>query len=179
MKYAGVGARATPQNVLATMRAIAAGLAEDGWTLRSGAAVGADSAFEAGADEHNGKKEIYLPWPKFNDHESNLSNPPDEAFRIASEAHPGWAKCSSGARKMHARNACQVLGASLTDPCRVLVCWTEKGQLAGGTATAIRIAKAYNVEVINLGKKAYINLTPTDILDRITPLGNNYQPSLF
>lgn len=47
--YAGVGSRETPPQVLAVMRSAARVLASRGWILRSGGALGADSAFEAGA----------------------------------------------------------------------------------------------------------------------------------
>ena len=48
--YAGVGARKTPADVLGWMERIAAGMATQGWTLRSGGARGADSAFERGCN---------------------------------------------------------------------------------------------------------------------------------
>ena len=49
LRYAGIGARATPAAVLADMETIAAWLARTGWILSSGGADGADSAFAAGA----------------------------------------------------------------------------------------------------------------------------------
>lgn len=72
--YAGVGARKTPQYILAFMTTVAKALTERGWVLRSGGADGADSAFEEGAlnaanSQHPPELpdiEIYLPWPGFN-----------------------------------------------------------------------------------------------------------------
>jgi hypothetical protein len=60
--YAGIGSRETPADVMALMGRVAARLEVLGWTLRSGAAQGADQAFEAGVSS---KKEIFLPWKGF------------------------------------------------------------------------------------------------------------------
>ena len=60
MYYTGIGARNTPDKVLDLFMNIAKYLATKDFTLRSGAANGADSAFEKGCDISNGSKEIYL-----------------------------------------------------------------------------------------------------------------------
>lgn len=66
--YAGIGSRKTPPAELARMEAVGAILQRQGWTLRSGGADGADSAFERGADRASREdgtaahKEIYIPW---------------------------------------------------------------------------------------------------------------------
>lgn len=124
--YAGIGSRETPEDVLETMRKIAAFLARQGYTLRSGAAPGADSAFEEGAVASGGKTEIWVPWKGFNQHRSTLF-PTPEAFALAEKHHPAWASCKQGARALHARNGHQVLGASLSDPVDFIVCWTKGG----------------------------------------------------
>ena len=54
--YAGIGARSTPATNCNLIEAIAETLATRGMTLRSGAAPGADMAFECGCDWANGKK---------------------------------------------------------------------------------------------------------------------------
>jgi hypothetical protein len=54
----GVGSRETTDEALALMAKIARVFSEKGFTLRSGGAKGADSAFE---DNWAGKKEIFLP----------------------------------------------------------------------------------------------------------------------
>ena len=61
-RFAGIGSRSTPDHVLQAMRKVAHRLAEMGYTLLSGGAAGADSAFEEGCF---GRKEIYLPWTGF------------------------------------------------------------------------------------------------------------------
>ena len=60
LTYAGIGARATPTNVLADMTVMSGWLARTGWHLASGGADGADSAFAAGAPAE--QRTVWLPW---------------------------------------------------------------------------------------------------------------------
>lgn len=64
--YTGVGSRECPAKILERLEEIGRLLAVNGFTLRSGAARGADSAFEKGCDSRQGKKEIFLPCVGFN-----------------------------------------------------------------------------------------------------------------
>ena len=75
-----------------------------------------------------------------------------ETERIASEVHPAWDKCNEWSRGMHSRNCHQILGYDLKSPVDAVVCWTPKGNVQGGTATAIRIAMKNNIPVFNLGR---------------------------
>jgi hypothetical protein len=149
--YAGIGSRKTPLPVLVAMRAIGKDLAERGWLLRSGGALGADSAFEEGCDVASGSKEIFLPWIQFNGHTSVLHNPSLEAYRMAKEFHPAWDKLTTGAQKLMARNSHQVFGPDLNNPVKMLICWTPNGSGEGGTGQAIRIAREFDIPVIDLG----------------------------
>ena len=58
--YAGIGARATPPPILSLMTRAAFALCKRGYVLRSGHAIGADSAFERGAGS---AAQIFLPVP--------------------------------------------------------------------------------------------------------------------
>lgn len=149
-KYAGVGSRETPPDILKMMAEIAERLASYDWLLRSGGADGADLAFEAGCDKVGGLKEIFLPWQGFNKSSSTLHAPSQDALILASTIHPAWDRLSYGGRKLHGRNCHQVLGEDLNDPIDLLVCWTPKGKDTGGTATAIKIARMYKIKIINL-----------------------------
>lgn len=149
--YAGIGSRDIPEPYSNFAVAIAAMLAMDGCTLRSGGASGSDTYFELGCDHSKGEKEIYLPFRGFNGNKSELHEPPAEAYKISSKFHPYWNKLSDGARALHARNAQQVLGLELDTPCNFIVCYTKDGKEIGGTSQAIRIAKAYNIPIYNLG----------------------------
>ena len=148
--YAGIGSRETPVKVLQLMGSIAAFLETKHFILRSGAADGADTAFER-AVVNNLNKEVYLPWYGFNDSTSPLFTSTDEAEVLAAQIHPAWDKCSQGAKKLHTRNVHQVLGMDCATPCKFIVCWTPKGEAVGGTATAIRLAQAHGIPVINIG----------------------------
>jgi len=156
--YAGVGSRQTPPSALEAMERIGRRLAEAGWLLRSGAADGADSAFERGCVAAGGPREIYLPWSGFQNRTPQepgvLLVPASiraEAERIAAEAHPAWQWLKHGEKKLHTRNVCQVLGPDLASPCRVVICFTKRGRGQGGTGQALRVAKAAGIPVIDLG----------------------------
>jgi hypothetical protein len=143
--YAGIGSRETPPEILLRMTKGAAWLSSKGYTLRSGGAPGADSAFEAGAES----KEIYLPWRGFNGNPSPLYTITPEALKIAAEHHPAWDHCSSAAQKLHARNVHQILGKDLKTPVHFVLAWTKDGGATGGTGQAIRIARRCEIPVFN------------------------------
>lgn len=156
MYYTGVGSRETPLEVMETMCRLAEWFDLCGFTLRSGGADGADTAFESGA---SGNSHIYLPWPGFNDRlVFRMSRPSLDAFRLAQSVHPNWDRLGSGARSLHARNCHQVLGDNLDAPSAFLVCWTSDGcssdlnrsRSTGGTGTAIALASRSRVPVFNL-----------------------------
>jgi len=163
--YTGIGARKTPSHMIAQMKDIGHMLANNGWTLRSGAADGADTAFEKGCDDVGDDKEIFLPWEGFNNHTSTLYALSNYAFEIAEEVHPAWSKLSQAAQKLMARNVHQLIGVpvKIDDQLKhilsdVVVCWTPDGAetakettaATGGTGQAIRIASHLDIPVFNL-----------------------------
>ena len=146
--YSGIGSRTTPEDVCDEMTLIAAILNECGYTLRSGAADRADSAFEAGAGDD---KEIYLPWDGFNNRRDGIVMGNSFAARkIAMQFHPYWDNLTQGGKALHTRNVPQVLGRDLKTPSEFVVCWTPDGKASGGTGTAMEIAMSRGIEVINL-----------------------------
>lgn len=149
--YAGIGSRETPEAVCSVMSVMAGTLGRLGWVLRSGHAPGADIAFERGARF----KQIFLPWEGFNGASRGQFGhqvvPMDPAIeRAARSHHPNWAACSSAARLLHMRNVCQILGPDMHTPVQMVVCWTKGGKLVGGTAQALRIARAHGIPIFNL-----------------------------
>ncbi len=150
----GVGSRETDIVSLQTMSKIAKAFSAKGFTLRSGGAKGADSAFE---NSWNGPKEIFLPWDgyegKWKSKGYIVPNIDKRHMSLAESAHPAWERCSEGARKMHSRNTCQVLGQNLDTPATLLVCWTVNAEYRGGTAVAMRIADMNNIPLYNLASK--------------------------
>lgn len=159
--YAGIGSRKTPPDILAVMHLVAGGLAELGWTLRTGGAESADEAFLNGALDSHGRVELYLPWPRFRDYRQASyalgrvrvwDRPTRSAYQLAERYHPNWKNLRDSAKSLHAQNAHQVLGPDLTDPVRMLVCWTPGGNEVGGTAQALRIARDRRITVFNLAR---------------------------
>lgn len=156
--YAGIGSRDTPNDVLRLMTRIGKWLGAKRVVLRSGGAEGADSAFERGQGTI-GPKEIFLPWNGFNGRAMQrglLGVDERKAYEIAEKHHPAWHRLSDVAKKLTARNAYQILGATCADPSAFVVCWTSDGAIAkttrktGGTGQAIRIAHTYGIPVFNL-----------------------------
>lgn len=176
-KYAGIGSRETPDDVLDLMGRFAFDYMDDA-ILRSGHAPGADLAFEQGVahgmcwpecDDVERFVEIYLPWRSFNKEASvavrpRLNEPTPEAMEVAAEYHPAWQYLKPAVKKLMARNAHQVLGANLDDPVDFVVCWTPDGSLdgqgkkVGGTGQALRIAHDYGIEVWNLALPSHFAL---------------------
>lgn len=158
MFYTGIGSRSTPLPVLMAMESFATQAARYGMILRSGAAAGADAAFEKGCDAVSGSKEIYLPWKGFNKHLSTFDTPSSAAELLAIEIHPNFSKLSDAASKLLSRNMHQVLGFKLTQPSEFVICWTPDGcehysaysHTTGGTGSAIALASHQDIPVFNL-----------------------------
>ena len=146
--YTGVGSRKTPKLILDFFEKIATRLAIVGYTLRSGGSEGADKAFEAGCVKGIGSKEIYLPWPGFEENKTQHSRPTAEAMKIAEQNHPNWPNCSPGARLLLGRNTHQVLGADCSTPSLFVICWTHPRK--GGTTQTLRVAQRFGIPIANL-----------------------------
>ncbi len=175
LTYAGIGSRETPAAVLADMETMAVWLARTGWHLASGGACGADSAFAAGALAE--QRTIWLPWRGYNAHRGPDCRVPSAAalaacMEIAASLHPAWHRCSSGARKLHARNVAILLGERLDRPVDAVVCWSERGEPVGGTGMGIRIAKTRGIPVLNLGAMA-----PRAVCERLAAIRRAVRPS--
>lgn len=155
IKYAGIGARETPSEILVYMRTLGRFMASKG-ILRSGGAPGADVAFEAGCTKMGGTKEIYLPYKNFNGSVSELYYVSPEARALARKYHPNWPNLGDTGRNFMARNAYQLLGLGLDDPVDFIVCWTFNGKTVGGTGQALRMAPDYNIPIFNM---AVMNLS--------------------
>lgn len=159
--YAGIGSRETPSDICNQMTRIASTLSKK-YILRSGGALGADTAFELGAQ---GKKEIYLPTDTFNYrvhnniHYFNYQTLPGaaQAQEMTWMFHPKPDCLTNYAFHLMSRNAMQIFGKTMNDPVDFVICWTENGQLKGGTSQAIRIAQHYNIPIYNLATPQLFN----------------------
>ena len=148
--YAGIGSRETTDRALNQIRALGLRLAELRFTLHSGGAGGADTAFEEGAILGGGERKIFLPWKSFNKNDSPLYRICDDAIQLAQYYHPQGKGMSPVVTKMMARNCYQVLGEDLKSPVDFIACWTPGGKASGGTGQALRIADDRDIPVFNL-----------------------------
>lgn len=155
MTYAGIGSRTTPKEVLKEMRKVASELSIKGYTLRSGRAKGADTAFESGAS----KAEIFT-----------ANEATDFTRAVAKEIHPNPSKLTGIALDLMARNTNQVFGKDLNTPVDFVLAWTpltKEGKVVtkaedrvyygkdhanntGGTGQAIAMANLKGIPVINM-----------------------------
>ncbi|MNQ24266.1 hypothetical protein D3C85_374570 [compost metagenome] len=146
------------------MEQLAAKLSLRGYTLRSGAADGADTAFEDGCDSVHGEKEIYIAWNGFSGRLMGMNGvvhlrecKERLSYTMAEQVHPAWDRLSRGAQGLHARNCYQVLGRGLDSPSKFLVCWAptdKQGVPKGGTRTAWVLAIQNNIPCVNLAVPA-------------------------
>lgn len=146
--YAGIGSRETPDDVCATMQGVAIAMRERGYTLRSGGAAKADSAFELGA---KGQAEIYLPWGGFNGKSGICVTSTPWSQSILLQFHPNPKALTRGGIALMERNTYQVLGPTEDAVhSEFVACWTKGGKPTGGTGQALRIAAAYHIPIFNL-----------------------------
>jgi hypothetical protein len=172
MTYAGIGSRQTPQEALDLMPQIAKYLDDLGYTLRSGAAEGADTAFENGAT----KKEIFKGFDRTGQREINVANEihPDlqgamnasKSKKIKSrlaegatqeEAEKSGERSAWAVQNLMARNTNQVFGANLDTPVDFVLFWAQEipGSIRpkGGTGQAVEMARRKGIPTINLADK--------------------------
>ena len=159
--YAGIGSRNTPNEILKTFEVLGKQLAGIGGILRSGRAIGADSAFERGCIDANGRSEIYIPWRGFPKGSELVKYPAIcldhidlEQYILAMASvtnyHPAPDRLSEPTKKLMARNYCQIFGKNAAAPVTdFVVCYTEDGQASGGTGQAIRMANYHDIRVFN------------------------------
>lgn len=139
MIFAGIGSRETPDYIQDRAATLGKELTDRGFFLRSGGERGFDKAVERLVPSKS--KRI------FRHHEAEL-NP--EWFEHAKKFHPKWNKLDDIARALHARNSPIILGQDLDERADFILCWTESGQIKGGTGQGLRIAKALKIPVFNM-----------------------------
>jgi predicted Rossmann-fold nucleotide-binding protein len=159
--YAGIGSRSLTKNELHLCYNIGVYMAKQGWTLRTGAAQGANQAFANGALSVGGKVVLCLPWFSY---ESKwvesvckvsavieiLDHWHIEAQASVDQHHPSPDKLSNVVRKLHARNYL------IIEPCRFILAFPKPGRdgKLGGTGQGIRIALSKGMDVLRLDEVA-------------------------
>ena len=171
-----VGSRETPQDVLELMRKIGHYFCDTNFRGRSGGAPGADTAFFEGAKRSvrydSVGFDVYLPnsWlfakPEFGGIKpdpnrgiydaTTFTDTYESATELAARARGSFHGLSKTGIQLHTRNVFQVLGPTL-DPqyhSKCVVFWAEpigrKGQVRGGTNTAVQLALQHDVPIYNL-----------------------------
>ncbi len=172
--YAGIGSRETPLYALVVMQFLSNYLSE-AYTVRSGGADGADTAFELASRKNN---EIFLPWYGFSFSGDGFVVNDKKALDIAellidgrfiknlSPIHQHSTEKMRQSKnesnlKLHRRNCFQILGSTLNNPVDFVACWTGDKAIrgeqtsfkTGGTGTAIRLASQISVDVFNLSRE--------------------------
>lgn len=162
IKYAGVGSRACNATELGLIQKISQHVANRNWLLRSGGAKGADSAFEWGCQQALGHKEIFIPCSPFNGRQSgdmdvfNIPFDMDVFETYVSKIHPNPQALLQPKNRFallaHTRNVYQILGPNVDDPVDLVIyCANEhNGVVAGGTATAVHLARSLEIPTYNL-----------------------------
>ena len=162
-----VGSREMPDEVKIICTKVGKKLAQLGYIGRSGFADGADINFFKGYVEAGFPDRFvnYIPWPNFRKKEepyysnvgSTFSLVPDkvylEAEELARNIHPAWDRCGRGAKALHTRNVCQVLGGDIKTPSIALYCYApmdKNSDPKGGTRTAWLLAKEHGICCKNL-----------------------------
>lgn len=178
MYYTGVGARGIPFEIYLMMLLCATSLEKKGYKLRSGAALGADSAFQHGILNPN-NAEIFIPYRGFEitmlktDQRFKYIVPEENKSKyfeannlmMKNDLYKDWRFAKKDSTiKLHNRNIFQILGNNLSqrEKSKFCICYTpcgsssydETNRNSGGTATAINAGSFYNVPVFNLKNKS-------------------------
>jgi len=138
---------------------IAGSLAKKEYTLRTNGTLGTSQAFIDGAGI---RKEIFLPWWKFNGLTYNSPAIPREAYHIAEIcwepeivkngeviATADWPRLKRPTKKIMASNVLALLGEKLNSPVKFLITYYE-GEADGSTIHVAKIAKKYDIPIYNL-----------------------------
>ncbi|UKS72190.1 DprA-like DNA recombination-mediator protein [Klebsiella phage KpLz-2_45] len=144
-------------------------LCEQGFSIRSGKAPGADQAFQSGfenslsAADYIRDPQIFLPWKTFerdnvfvSDRYDRYDYSPEsiaKAEAIISTVHPVWDRLTDGQKRFHIRNVFQILGEDVESPSAFLIaCAPEdsEGLPKGGTRSAFKIARDRDIPCINI-----------------------------
>ncbi|MCE6958269.1 macro domain-containing protein [Cereibacter sphaeroides] len=160
--FAGVGSRETPDPVLSVMQETGALLAADGWRLRSGGAIGADTAFWEGARTAGLPMEIFVieNRPEI---PGAILGVPEPHRRMVRSVHPAPHRLGQKGMMLMARNGAQVFGLDFTRPSDCVICWTVGGSGKGGTGQAIRLATMVGIPVLDLGRKDLAGITAPEV----------------
>lgn len=162
MYYTGVGSRKTSPDDLELLQRVGERMAALGYTLRSGAAEGADMAFQQGACQVNQNlTEIWLPWGDFNSNsrlEGNYQTVSEDQVKHAGKRFeslailPQWKNMKNSVQMLHGRNYYQVVGVDGRPNSRVCIYAApeKNGQVFGGTRSAVLLSRYLGIPTLNV-----------------------------
>lgn len=165
--YTGVGSRDITQEEYRLLKQIGTRMSELGYWLRSGAADGSDSAFQHGACyDQEIKTEIWIPWKSFQSELQqgtpyvNYYIPTKDMFETArnffieKKIIPWYDNMPQGPKALHGRNYYQVVGFpsenNLSKVCIYCADESRKGDVAGGTRSAVMVARYFSIPTYNI-----------------------------
>lgn len=167
--WTGVGSREVTPEIKELQISVGERMAKLGYILLSGGAAGSDDNFHEGVCNIDPSlAEIYLPWGCFRRDERTFSTigsvfivPDNKDFDIARQYFldngiiSWFDNMKQGAQKLHGRNYFQVFGESIGDyPVSSVVIYAapenEKGEVKGGTKSAVMIARKEKLPTYNL-----------------------------
>jgi len=151
MIYTGIGELNASVRTVIELREIGLLLARKDWVLRSGHETTCDIAFEEGSDEGEGKSEIYTADMSYRGDDKSTFHSSGLVREIAARYVTSWKKLSPTSKRYYVRNVHEILGFTLKEPSRMIICWTDKGEMTRRTAIAMKMSRDYHIELINLG----------------------------
>lgn len=151
--WTGVGSRKAPHPAFLLGIRIGKLMRQYDLDHRGGDAVGMDKAFLIGMNDTS-RSHAYSIRDKEGCINATRYERFDDAMAIAKSLHPNWKACGPDARKLHARNAFQILGTSLNDPSEFVAFWAPPAgprthEVIGGTNTAVKIAYEWDIPLFN------------------------------
>lgn len=154
LPYAAISNENAPANVIEQFKSIAIDMENRGYTMRTSGNKGVEEIIEVVAQN----KEIYIPWKKFNDRESQYCKVDKSAIDLVGTLHPSFQDLKDSVKAIIGRYAHVILGKDLKSPVRCVVCWTEDGvesakdktAKTGYCGTPIQIASNARIPVFNL-----------------------------
>lgn len=188
--WSGIGSRrCKDQTILSTMTHFAEVVAYHKLTMRSGAAIGPDTAFENGTPPE--QREIYLPNKEFENRDLRYAIVPKDldimvwmkAGMIAEQFHDAGRHMDGNLRSLMTRNVYQVLGPKLRTPSKFVLCdapeiiFDEDGlvkDVDGGTGQAVRVAYSRNIPVFVMSIPEHM----AQVHEAMQWLKNTYKPNL-
>lgn len=153
--FTGIGSRLIDSKHINLLYKIACLLEQDDWKCRTGDASGSDSVFRDAYSTNPRNLSIYTPAQIQIDLCGNASKAKEIMYKY--HPNPDAVKRNKFSECLLARDVYQVLGPSLEEPSKIVICYTQEGKLIGGTAMAIRIANAYGIPVLNIGNPKHYN----------------------